>query len=146
MGILFPTLQLAVQAPQSEREVGMAAAIFTFIRSFGQTFGVAMGGVIFQNEFDKKIIRQRGLVPAQYMVSGRDAAGYVYLLGSVPDAVRIILQYVYADSLRVIWFVMIPFAGIGLVVSFLARDLLLVRKHDVVQSFEEVSKKSMDKV
>ena len=77
MGILFPTLQLAVQAPQSEREVGMAAAIFTFIRSFGQTFGVAMGGVIFQNEFDKNIIRQSRLVPAQYMVSGRDAAGYV---------------------------------------------------------------------
>ena len=111
MGILFPTLQLAVQAPQSEREVGMAAAIFTFIRSFGQTFGVAMGGVIFQNEFDKKIIRQRGLVPAQYMVSGRDAAGYVYLLGSVPDSVRIILQYVYANSLRVIWFVYDSFCG-----------------------------------
>lgn len=146
MGILFPTLQLAVQAPQSEREVGMAAAIFTFIRSFGQTFGVAMGGVIFQNEFDKNIIRQSRLVPAQYMVSGRNAAGYVSLLGSVPYAVRIILQSVYADSLRIIWYVMIPFAGIGLVVSFLARDLLLVRKHDVAQSFEEVSRKTVDKV
>jgi MFS family permease len=145
VGILFPALQLAVQAPQSEKEVGMAAAIFTFIRSFGQTFGVAMGGVIFQNEFDKNIIRQR-LIPAQYMVSGRDAAGYVYLLGSVPHTVRIILQSVYADSLRVIWFVMIPFAGIGLVVSFFAKDLLLVRKHDVVQSFEEGSRKSVDKV
>jgi len=137
MGTLFPSLQLAAQAPQSERDVGMAVAIFTFVRSFGQTFGVAMGGVIFQNEFDKKMAIQALQLPPEYVISGRDAAAFVSELSSVPDAVRIILQYVYADSLRVIWYVMIPFAGIGFVLSLLAKDLLLSRKHDVAQPFEE---------
>ena len=138
-GTLFPTLQLASQAPQSERNVAMAVAVFTFIRSFGQTFGVAMGGVIFQNEFDEKIADQISNLPPQYVVSGSNAAGFVPMLASVPVAVRVVLQYVYADSLRIIWYVMIPFSGVGLLVSFLAKDLLLVQKHTTDQSFEDGS-------
>jgi MFS family permease len=139
MGTLFPSLQIAAQAPQSEREVGMAVAIFTFVRSFGQTFGVAMGGVIFQNVFDKKIAVQASQLPTQYVINGTDAAGYVSQLSSVPDAFRPILQYVYADSLRVIWYVMVPLAGVGFLVSLLSKDLLLsrTRKHDAAQGFEE---------
>ena len=46
MGTLFPVLQLVAQAPQSEKYVGMATAMFIFVHSFGQTFGVVVGGVI----------------------------------------------------------------------------------------------------
>lgn len=139
MGSLFPALQLAAQAPQSERHVGMATAIFTFVRSFGQTFGVAIGGVIFQNEFDKRISQQVlwGNLPLEYNVSGRDAEAFVSTLSSVPETIRRVLQYIYADSIRVMWYVMIPFAGIGLLASFLSRDLLLNQEHDTAQRFEE---------
>ena len=58
MGVLFPALQLAAQAPQSEKFVGIATAIFTFVHSFRQTFGVTIGRVIFQNEFEKGIAKQ----------------------------------------------------------------------------------------
>ena len=141
MGTLFTTLQLEVQAPQSQRDVGIAAAVFTFIRSFGQTFGVAIGGVIFQNEFDRRIAEHVGNLGPEYLISGRDATGFVGLLSSVPEAIRIVLQYVYADSLRVIWYVMVPFAGLGLLTSFFARDLVLERKHDVAQRFEAKNEK-----
>ena len=139
MGALFPALQLAAQAPQSERYVGMATAIFTFVRSFGQTFGVAIGGVIFQNEFDKQIAQQvlRGNLSPEYAIPGRDAEAFVSILSSVPETVRIVLQYIYANSIRVMWYVMIPFAGIGLLTSFLSRDLLLNQEHDTAQRFEE---------
>ena len=137
MGVLFPSLQIAAQAPQSEKDVGMAVAIFTFIRSFGQSFGIAMGGVIFQNEFNKKIAVQVAQIPPEYVVSGADAVEFVSGLSSVPDTVRIILQHVYADSLRVLWYVMVPFAAIGFLLSLLAKDLALSQKHDVAQPFEE---------
>ena len=145
MGALFPALQLAAQAPQSERYVGMATAIFTFVRSFGQTFGVAVGGVIFQNEFDKQIALQilRGNLSPEYEIPGRDAEAFVSMLSSMPEAVRIVLQYIYANSIRVMWYVMIPFAGIGLLTSFLSRDLLLNQEHDTAQRFEEVKVKVM---
>jgi MFS family permease len=137
MGALFPSLQIAAQAPQSEKDVGMAVAIFTFIRSFGQTFGIAMGGVIFQNEFDKNIAVQVAQIPPEYVVSGAAAVEFVSGLSFVPVTVRIILQHVYADSLRVLWYVMVPFAGIGFLLSLLAKDLALSQKHDVAQHFEE---------
>lgn len=139
MGTLFPALQLAAQAPQSEKNVGMATTIFTFVRSFGQTFGVAIGGVIFQNQFDKKVAEQvaMGNLSSEYAVTGRDATAFVYLLASVPEAVRAVLQYIYADSIRVMWYAMIPLAGIGLLMSFLSKDLLLNQEHDTTQRFEE---------
>lgn len=137
MGTLFPSLQLAAQALQSERNVGIAVVNFHFVRSFGQTFGVTMGGDIFQNKFDEnRTIRFPRLHP-DYVVSGRDAVAFVSVLSSVPDAVRIILQYVYADLLSVIWYVMVPFARIGFLLSLLAKDLFLSRKHDAVQPFDE---------
>jgi hypothetical protein len=143
MGILFPSLQLAAQAPQSEEYVAIACAIFTFVRSFGQTVGVAIGGVIFQNEFDKFVAVQvsQGSLSSGDVVSGRDAEAYVSVLPSLPETVRTVYQYVYADSLRVMWYVMVPFAGIGLLVSLLAKNLLLDQEHNAVQRFEEVKTK-----
>ena len=122
MGSLFPTLQIAAQAPQSERHVGMATAIFTFVRSFGQTFGVALGGVIFQNQFDKRIAQQvlRGNISPEYAIPGRDAAAFISVLPDVPETTRVVLQFIYANSIRVMWYVMIPFAGVGLLMSFLS--------------------------
>lgn len=143
MGILFPSLQLAAQAPQSEEYVAIACAIFTFVRSFGQTIGVAIGGVIFQNEFDKFVAVQvsQGVLSSGDVVSGRDAEAYVSVLLSLPETVRTVYQYVYADSLRVMWYVMVPCAGIGLLVSLLARNLLLDQKHNAIQRFEEMKTK-----
>jgi hypothetical protein len=116
----------------------MAVAIFTFVRSLGEALGVAIGGVIFQNEFDQLISMQTGNLPSEYVISGANAAGFVPMLPFVPDAVRAILQSVYADSLRGIWVVMTATAGIGLLSSFLAKDLLLNEKDKVVEEFEDV--------
>lgn len=146
MGTLFPTLQLAAQAPQSGRDIPMAVAIFTFVRSLGQAFGIALGGVIFQNQFDKNIQIQVTRLPPEYVISGSQAAEFVTMLFSVPEAARLVLQYVYADSLRVLWYVMTPFAGVGLLLSFLSKDLSLNQKHDVAQPFEDKVTTEIDAV
>lgn len=54
-GILFPSLQLCSQASQPDEDVAIATSTFVFIRSLGQTFGVALGGVVFQNQWDKNL-------------------------------------------------------------------------------------------
>lgn len=137
LGILFPTLNIATQAPQSAESLGIAAAVFTFVRALGQTFGVAIGGVIFQNQFDKRINRETSNLPSEYLISGQDAERFATELPSVSEIFRAILQYVYADSLRVVWWVLIPFAGIGLLISCVSRDLLLNQQHETAQMFEE---------
>jgi len=47
--LLFPAMALAIQASAPLKNIAIAAAMFTFFRCFGQTIGVAIGGVMFQN-------------------------------------------------------------------------------------------------
>ena len=128
MGILFTTLQLACQASQSQENVGMAVAIFTFIRSFGGTFGVAICGVIFENVFNQIISRRSVSIPSDYLISGSEAAQFVPMLPSIPSSVQYVFRYIYADSLRLVWWVMASAMALGFLVSLLARDISLKGK------------------
>lgn len=42
VGLLFPALNLAIQASVSQKHTATAAGMFSFFRGFGQTIGVAM--------------------------------------------------------------------------------------------------------
>jgi hypothetical protein len=42
-------MSFAVQAPAFDGDLPLAGAMFSFLRSLGQTLGVAIGGNIFQN-------------------------------------------------------------------------------------------------
>lgn len=128
MGILFTNLQLACQASQSQENVGMAVAIFTFIRSFGGTFGVAICGVIFENVFNQIILSRSVAIPSQYLISGSEAAQFVPILPSIPTSVQNIFRFIYADSLRLVWWVMASAMALGFLVSLLARDVSLKAK------------------
>jgi MFS family permease len=138
LGILFPALQLACQAPQSKQDVGMAVAIFAFLRSVGDTFGVALGGIIFQNQFDVMISMETGNLPPEFMISGADATGFVAMLPAVPAPFQMVLRYVYANSLRGIWVIITALTGIGLLTSFLSKDLMLDQKDNVDQESEDI--------
>lgn len=49
-GLLFPVPLFAAQVNQRDKDVGIATSLVAFFRSLGQAFGVAIGGVIFQNQ------------------------------------------------------------------------------------------------
>lgn len=42
IGLLFPAMNLSIQASVEPEHIGTAAGMFTFFRAFGQTIGVAM--------------------------------------------------------------------------------------------------------
>jgi hypothetical protein len=42
-----------VQANSKDKDLGIATATMTFFKSIGQAFGVAVGGTVFQSQFDK---------------------------------------------------------------------------------------------
>lgn len=48
-GIFYYAMSFAVQAPAFDGDLPLAGAMFSFLRSLGQTLGVAIGGNIFQN-------------------------------------------------------------------------------------------------
>jgi hypothetical protein len=51
-GWLFQLPIFAVQSTTVNDDLGIATEGITFFRSVGQAFGVAIGGIVFQNEFD----------------------------------------------------------------------------------------------
>ena len=138
-GILFPSLQFAVQAGQPDDDVAYATSTFVFLRSLGQTFGVALGGVIFQNQWDKNMAEliATNSIPTSFQISGQDAEGAVMFLSQLsPDVLRTV-KGLYSDSLRAVWIFFIPLAGIAFIASLFMRNYSLDKVLNSKQMFDE---------
>ncbi|MCJ1295587.1 hypothetical protein MMC34_007150 [Xylographa carneopallida] len=103
LGVLSPALQFQVQASQTDQaSIAFSIAMYGFFRSVGQTFGVAIGGVIFQNQMitHLRAYLQFAALAAQL---GKDAAALVQIIQQTPaGADRLALRAAYADSLKVV--------------------------------------------
>jgi len=138
-GILFPALQFSAQAGQRDEDVGFATSTFVFIRSLGQTFGVALGGVIFQNQWDKNLAKDiaNDIIPPTFRIRGNEAEGAVLTLTRLAPDILETVKWLYSDSLRAIWIFFVPLAGIAFLVSLLMRDHSLDKVLNSKQAFEE---------
>ncbi|CAA9964606.1 ProP Permease major facilitator superfamily [Pyrenophora teres f. maculata] len=116
-GVLFPAMALAVQASATAKDQAYAANMFSFLRAFGQTLGVAIGGVIFQNQMRKKMVTFPLLADMAGEYS-RDAAGLVKVIQDMPAGkMKEQLRESYTDALKYIWIVMLAFSAVALLGS-----------------------------
>jgi len=140
-GILFPALQFCAQAGQPDEDVAIATSTFVFLRSLGQTFGVALGGVIFQNQWDKNMANliSTNSIPAAFQVPGHEAEGAILYLPELPPAVLATARQLYSDSLRAVWIFFIPLAGIALLASLWMRNYSLDKVLNSKQAFDEAT-------
>ena len=138
-GLLFPSLQFAAQAGQPDDDVAYATSTFVFLRSLGQTFGVALGGVIFQNQWDKQMAEliASNSIPTSFQISGKDAEGAVIYLSQLPPDVLWTVKGLYSDSLRAVWIFFIPLAGIAFIASLFMRNYSLDKVLNSKQMFDE---------
>ncbi|OAL35450.1 hypothetical protein AYO20_05300 [Fonsecaea nubica] len=117
LGILFPGQQFQVQAASSNKDMAFAVAIFVFFRSFGQTVGVAIGGVIFQNQMVTNLQKYPAYA-ARASELAKDAAALVEIIKATPSgAGKLALRTAYTDSLRTVYIVLTALAGFSLVLS-----------------------------
>ena len=148
-GFLFQLPVFAVQATIIDDDLGIATSTVTFFRSMGQAFGVAIGGTVFQNQFDLFLNQAvaAGKVPQELIVTGAQAAGAYGAIKKFPEAVQIAYRYIYADSLRTVWYVTTGIAGAGLIVSLLVRNESMDRGNNAKQAFKvETKEKALDLV
>lgn len=138
-GVLFPAVQFAVQAGQPDEDVAIATSTFVFLRSLGQTFGVAISGTIFQNQWDKNMANliAEGAIPPAFQVPGNQAEGAVIYLSQLPPAVLATARQLYSDSLRTVWIFFIPLAGIALIASLFMKNYSLDKVLNSAQAFDE---------
>ena len=137
-GILFSAQSFAVQASASNADLPFASAMCSFIRSFGQTFGVAIGGVIFQNRLTAILLASSSpVLVSNSRHLARDASGLVEVIKSLRDqAIKQELVTAYVNSLRVIWEVMCALSGVMLLLSVtFTKDISLDRELETDQGF-----------
>ena len=135
LGILFPSMAFAVQAASKPADLAFAVAMFSFFRAFGQALGVAIGGVIFQNQMHAHLLTYPDLAPMAAAYS-RDAAGLVQIINAMAEGLmKEQVRQAYADSLKTVWAVMCGLAGLGLVANFAIRELTLFVRQETAQGF-----------
>ena len=110
-------MALGVQASATAEDQAYAANMFSFFRAFGQTLGVAIGGVIFQNQMKKKMLTFPLLAEFADEYS-QDAAGLVRIIKDMPAGImKEQLKESYTDALKYIWIVMLAFSAVALIGS-----------------------------
>jgi len=144
-GFLFQLPVFAVQATTIDDDLGIATSTVTFFRSVGQAFGVAIGGTVFQNQFDRYLNQAvvAGTIPHELIVTGAQAAGAYSAIGKFPDTVQLAYRYIYADSLRIVWYVTTGIAAAGLIVSLLVRNESMDRGNNAKQAFRDDKKEKV---
>src|ERR1700722_2476363 len=135
LGILFPSMQFSLQAATTNKDMGFAVAMFSFFRTFGQAIGVAIGGVIFQNQMEKKL-RAYPQFASRANELAKDAAALVQIIKATPDGQdKLDLRTAYIDSVRVIFIVLCALASVALVSSFFIKSYDLNRALETEQGF-----------
>ncbi|CAK7272979.1 hypothetical protein SEPCBS119000_005409 [Sporothrix epigloea] len=128
-GMLFPAMGLSVQAACEPELNAQASAFFSFLRTLGQSIGVAISGVIFQNSFRQRL----AALPAFKDVSeqySRDATAVVSIIESMaPSPEKVQLVKAYSDSLRVIYISLVAFSGFCFLLSLCIRGYSLNQEH-----------------
>jgi hypothetical protein len=138
-GFLFQLPLFGVQATTLDEDLGMATSAVSFFRSLGQAFGVAIGGTVFQNRFDQAAADavRIGSIPSTFLVTGAQAAGAYGLIQEFPVDITLAYRYIYADSLRVVWYVTTGLSGAGLIASLLVINESLDRGNNAKQAFRD---------
>ena len=136
IGLLFPSMSLAIQASSAQQHTAVAATLFAFFRAFGQAVGVAVGGVLFQNRFETELESFTDLSRVSQQ-SSLDAVSLVQVIREMPpDALQTVhLKIVFSRSCHAIWAVMCGLAGISLIANLFVREYDLDQAHETDQGF-----------
>ncbi len=136
VGPNFQSPLLALQTMIAPKDIATATATFGFTRNLSTSISVVIGGVVFQNEMQK---RYAGLVSAlgpkiANSLSGGSAGASVGIVQNLPPAERDIARRAFYDSLKTMWIMYVAFAALGLVISVFIAQNKLRKDHQVTKT------------
>lgn len=142
IGLLFPAMALAIQASAPPKDIAIAAAMFTFFRCFGQTIGVAIGGVVFQNRMAANLASYPTLSSSATSYS-LDVVSLIRRINAMSNAdpQKSILRTALAHSIRPIWALMCGLAGLALFTTIFIKHYDLNQALTTEQGFDGQEKK-----
>ncbi|KAL2848896.1 DNA repair protein RAD50 [Aspergillus pseudoustus] len=125
-GMVLNTLLPAFQAPLAESDQAAATASWSFMRSFGNVWGVAIPASIFNNQVNRYSHRISDLSVRQLLSNG-NAYGHISseFINSLSDPVRGEVIGVLSDALKLVWEVSVVFSGVAFLLVFLEKQVPL---------------------
>lgn len=143
-GLALPVFLPAVQAPLTEEDTALCTATWSFMRTFGFIWGATIATAVFNNQFNHLAPRIADKAIANQLTDGR---AYEYatkvFIESIKDPVIVAqVRSVYVDSLNVVWYVSLAFAGLGFLLVFLEKEVPLRKELDTKFAMEEREKKN----
>lgn len=142
-GLSLTTLLPATQAALSEKDTASSTATWTFIRTFGTVWGVAVPSAIFNSRASELASRiddpsVRALIANGQAYSHASAD----FLRSLPEDTLEQVVSVFTDSLRIVWIVATAIAGLSFFVVFVEKEIKLRDNLDTEYGLENREKSS----
>jgi hypothetical protein len=136
VGPNFQSPLIALQSLVPPRDIATATATFGFTRNLSTSISVVIGGVVFQNEMQKRyasLVASLGSSIANEL-SGGSAGASVGIVAQLPPAQRAIARDAFFQSLRTMWIMYVAFAGLGVVISLFIGNQKLSKEHQVTKT------------
>ncbi|KAG8906510.1 hypothetical protein FRB99_006730 [Tulasnella sp. 403] len=126
IGILFSALQFPILASIDVSQNAHALALLVFLQSYSHVWAVVVGASVLQNELKRNL-------PEAFLggVLGGVGGGVEIAYAAIP-AIRALeeplkgqVREAYAESVKVVWWVMTGLSGLGLLVALFMKELRL---------------------
>ncbi|KAL9030493.1 MAG: hypothetical protein Q9196_001395 [Gyalolechia fulgens] len=136
-GMAFVPMSLGIQAAGRPQDAGHSITFYTFIRVFGQSLGVGIGGVVLQNQMGKNLSRYPLLAHSALEYS-RDSTAVVGIIqGMEPGLEKMQLVQAYADSIKTVWLVMAALSGAVFISTLFVKGYSLDQKLETLQGLND---------
>ncbi|KAJ6474403.1 major facilitator superfamily domain-containing protein [Mycena vitilis] len=122
LGMMTAAVFFPILAPLPVDSNAHAIALYTFFRNFANILGVTLGGTVLQNELQKRLPEAFSL---QFPQGTAIAYSIIPLIPSLDEPLKNEIRVAFAESLRVVWQVLIGIAGAGLLASLAMKRLPL---------------------
>ncbi|KAG8856620.1 hypothetical protein FRB96_006380 [Tulasnella sp. 330] len=133
LGMLYTAPSFPILAPQPLNSTAHALALQIFMRNFALTWGITICSTILQNGLLKRLppgaIAQLTASPTASSHSlsahGRSDLAYaiIPLISSLPEPEKTQTEVAFADSITLMWYVLIGVCGAGLLSVLMTKEL-----------------------
>ncbi|KAB5522047.1 major facilitator superfamily domain-containing protein [Coniochaeta sp. 2T2.1] len=140
-GMVLNTLLPAAQAQVAEADQAATTAAWSFVRSFGSIWGVAIPAAVFNNRFKQLAGGMITDPSVRGMFSGAGNTAYerasAEFVWGLEEPSRGQVRAVYAGALKLVWQVSIAFAGAAWVLVWLEKETVLRTELETEYGLEE---------
>lgn len=127
MGLTLPTMQISVQAAARDEDMAFAAAMVSILRTLGQTLGLAVFGIVFQNVLVNEL--KETTFASQSRTLSLNSLALIQTIQSLPagSIERKVLLHAFMIAVRAVWIACASFAFSAFAASAFTQELSLDR-------------------